>query len=743
MPEKTKKQIITYLENANLGLLIAFLIFFPIFFLSATSDAFTIPKQMLLTGFVSIAIVIYGIKTILEGKIKIRATPFDLPITVLLLCVLGSSIFAVNRIDSLTAFVPFLFTTLLFFVITNTVKQPSQLLLILGSLTLGTIISAILTIFSFFGIYPLPFAYTHVTYFNTFGSLLDQAIYFALILPITGYFVHSIFSSLKLHKKTAAVFSNDTKAANSNISPVTMGFSIAFIVIALGLALTVYQLVSSQKPLILPLETGFQTALASISQDNGRVLWGFLFGSGYGTYVTDFTKFKSLGFNLNQDLWALTFFRSSTFVLELLATTGLLGLFSFFFLVFRIIKERNFFLPLVLAVVSAFILPFSFSLLILFYVLLAIFVVIHAHNNPHKFTEIEFYFVALKHGLLATRAEGESIHQNTSERKYSKLLPLFFFVLLLLLIGLPLYLSVRYFISDIIYQRSLVAYSQNNGQQTYELQTQSINVFPYRDLYYRSFSQINIALANSIAMQARQAASPSAQAQQNILSLAQQAITSGRNAALLSPQSSYNWSNLSAIYRNLIGYGQNADKFSIATDQQAIALDPNNPLLYVDLGGIYYQLGMFDDAIRQFQLAISLKNDFANAYYNLGHAMEMKGSLQEALTYYQAVKRLVVTDSENTKKVTEEIEALQAKINTQQSQAANKQAQETVAVPSTTPAESGNETLNINKAPAQLPGVKQKINIPGPSISILPTETQSKTDKTIKEETGTSSTPNP
>src|SRR5205823_130676 len=159
-----------------------------------------------------------------------------------------------------------------------------------------------------------------------------------------------------------------------------------------------------------------------------------------------------------------------------------------------------------------------------------------------------------------------------------------------------------------------------------------------RDLYYRGLSQVNLALANALANQARQ--NPSAnnqQTQQNILTLIQQSISAGRNATIIAPLTPFNWSNLSSIYRSLIGFGENADKFAVLTDQQAIALDPQNPQQYIDLGGIYYQLGDFDDAIRQFQIAITLKQDYPNAYYNLGHALEMKGQLNEALAAYQYV----------------------------------------------------------------------------------------------------------
>jgi tetratricopeptide (TPR) repeat protein len=439
---------------------------------------------------------------------------------------------------------------------------------------------------------------------------------------------------------------------------------------------------------------------------------------------------------LDQSLWSFTFFRSSTFALELLATTGLLGLLSFLALIFKILKERDFFLPLILAILASLLLPFSFTLIILFFILLAIFSVIHAHNNPHKFNDIELYFVALKRGLLAAKNEEESIRQNSQERKYSKLLPLFFFTFFALLIGIPLYFTAKLFISDLLYQKSLIAFSQNNGQQAYELQLASIKTYPYRDLYFRSFSQINIAIANALTQQ-NTSEEVSQQNQQFIIQLIQDAITSGRNAALLSPQSQFNWSNLSSIYRNLIGFGQDADKFAIATSQQAIALDPANPLQYIDLGGIYYQLGQYDEAIRQFQIAINLKNDYANAYYNLGHALEMKGNLTEALAAYQIVKSLVGGDENNINKINEEIKNLEAKISNAAAQPSLDQDQTATASADIAQSSEASEQLKINQPEAALPERDPKVKIPAPVVTIEPTPaepTPSSNEKTSPEE---------
>jgi tetratricopeptide (TPR) repeat protein len=296
-----------------------------------------------------------------------------------------------------------------------------------------------------------------------------------------------------------------------------------------------------------------------------------------------------------------------------------------------------------------------------------------------------------------------------SARSESPILSVVVAVILFLIVGYVSYYAFKFADSDMKFAESLRQAQANNGQRTYELQTQSINTFPYRSDYHRIFSQINLALANSIAAGLPQGQQPSQQVQQNILTLLQQSINSGRNAVTLAPLSSLNWQNLSTVYRSIINVGQNADQFSIASMSQAIALDPYNPQLRVGLGGIYYQLQQWDLAQQQFELAIDLKRDFANAYYNLGHTLESRGDLQNALAYYQTVRQLSADNAENLKRIDEEIKVLEAKIG-EQSAAAN-----------VTP-ETDQTPLAIPSPAANLPAVTPPVRISPPPSGTAPTE---------------------
>jgi Flp pilus assembly protein TadD len=561
-------------------------------------------------------------------------------------------------------------------------------------------------------IFVLPFVATKAAAFNTFGSPVQYA---AFLLPLLILCAASLFHIGKKGKLKSIT------QDYSSILQVVTG-----IIFVLGIGIVIFQMFSqAQKPILLPFSHGFQIAFAAISQDSQRLAQSLLVGSGYGTFSTDFTRFVSPTFN-SYPFWNLTFAYSSSYVLELLATTGVLGLFAFAFVFVNFARSRthNFTHPIFLSTLSIFILsllvPFSFSLVFLLFTLLSLFVAHRAIENAKGFDAITLNLVTLKHGLISLTEE------NTKKEKEGYILPVIVSVLIVIACcyvlfsltgtnGTPRKGYVALISSDIKFAKSFSPQALQNGKETYDLETQAISEYPYRSDYYRLFSQINLALAANIVA-AQQGKKPSQDVQNNIISLLQQSINSARQAVTLAPLTAINWQNLGQIYRNLIGVGQNADQFAIASYNQATTLNPSNPGLRIELGGIYYQLQQWDLAQNQFTIATQLKPDYANAYYNLGHALEQKGDLKDALSEYQTVAQLVANDKTNLDRINTEIKAIQDKIG-QAAQAAQTK-------------EPSNDTtpLVVNKPEQTFPEKNPKDKIPPPpqgvvTPSVTPTTT--------------------
>lgn len=688
------------LQNISIFVLAALFFIFPLAISNLTTESFGIPKQGVLAAGALISLSLLSIKMIIGGKVTIRRSPFDLPIVLFVSSLLLSAIFSVNKPDSFIAFVVGLFAVIVYFTTLNTAKGKNSTIFLAVSLLTGAAVSSLISILAFFKIYILPYPFTRAETFTPVGTLLDQFIYLAALAPITIYCILWVISFTKQENRGKNIGQNRALFATLLIVPI--------IIILTGLTITIYQLMYKQKPTILPFETGFQTALAAISQDTGRMLNGFLFGTGVGTYSVDFSRFKQINFNQNETLWNLTFFRSSSFVLELLATTGILGFLSFIFLSIKVVElaknslENPMLISVLLIFAAAFVLPLSFVTQTLLFILLALFAAYETALNKKQasFFDVDIQVVALRKGLLALEA--------TAGRKSTLkniLLPVFLsLIVFVFVLGIGFY-SLQYVISDLSFQRSIVAASQNNGLLTYQEQIKAINKFPYRDGYYRVHSQTNLALADSLASQIKQGETPNQQTQQNIINLIQQSINSARTATAIAPLNSVNWQNLSNIYRSLLGFGQNADQFAIATQQQAIILNPNNPLQYLTLGGIYYQLERWDEAQNQFQIAIRLKPDLPNSHYNLGHALEKKGDIQAALEQYEIVKRFVANDPSSLKQITDEINVL-----------ASKEREEPVGKEAPTKKQAP-LPLEIDQPSSSLPTQEPPVEIPPPTES--------------------------
>lgn len=725
---ETKNEISEYIENIGLILLGIVFLTFPLIVTQLTTDPFTLPKEIAVGTVSLVLLLFFGVRMISDGAVRLRRTPFDIAILGFIIAVLLSSFFSINRSDAFIGYVPLLISALFYFLVVNFVKNKQSLFFLLTAFVGGGVIASVLSILSFFHIYILPFQFTQAQAFSPLGSLLDQIMYLLILLPI-GMSIG--WAPIKQILTILGIFENTTQEQLSFNEQLVkaVGFLVASGTIVISIALSVYELFVL-KPggglLLLPFEVGFQTGFAAISQDAGRVVQGLLFGSGFGTFLTDFTRFKqSVPLNASQTLWSLSFIRSSSFVLELLATTGIAGIATFCLLLFQISKrvqlkhtrENPLFFSMLFIVITCFLLPFSPIMQMALFFTLALFAAVEGLKDQHKFFDVELHFIAFKKGIIPFTAApvDDNAAQNAASRiedkTFTKALPISFFTLFLVLASGIGFFSYKFVASDILFQDSLVAYATNDGLKTYNNQTNAINLFPYRDAYHRIYAQTNLALANSIASQQQAGASPSAQTQQTILTLIQQSINAARNATSISPMTSLNWQNLSSIYRSLIGFGQGAADFSIASQQQAIALDQNNPQAYLILGGIYYQLGQWDNAERQFQTAINLKPDFANAYYNFGHALESKGDLQNALLYYQTTRTLVTNNQQDAKTIDAEIEAVKTKIGNAAN--ANKQLEGTANLQPAT----NQPPLTVNQPQNQLPERKPQVPLVTPTTT--------------------------
>ena len=204
-----------------------------------------------------------------------------------------------------------------------------------------------------------------------------------------------------------------------------------------------------------------------------------------------------------------------------------------------------------------------------------------------------------------------------------------------------------------------------------------------------------MALANALASQEE----PSDEDRNNIIQLIQQAIREAKNATALDPNSPIAWQNLASVYRQLIGLADNAESWTVAAYTQAIALDPVNPQLRLDLGGVYFSLGNYEEAIRLFSQAVEAKPDWANAYYNLAAAYSQAQAYPQAVQAMRIVVDLLEPTSPDYQTAQDQLKEL-----------------EKLAESAAPPAQEGEQLPPVDGEPAQQPELITPTPIPSPSI---------------------------
>jgi tetratricopeptide (TPR) repeat protein len=621
------------LEKIEKIILYATVFLTPLMVLSIFPNPLSAPKLIILSFGVGLALFIKAIRIILKGSLEFSVGKFDIPVAILLVAYLVSSILVTpNKMEAF--FIPGITTaiiasTLIYFLVSGLKgkeRKTLSLVVFLSGVALSVV--SLLSYSRAFEYIPQLPAFMKDPLFNTLGGQLPSAIFLITILPLG--------IGLLVSQKDAA-------------KKAFIGLATALLI--LGLGISIYNLLPGKpaEPKLLDFDTSWAVAIDTIKASP-------ILGAGPGNYLSAFNQFKPLSYN-QTDNWNLRFTSARNFYLTVLTETGFLGTAALIFIILGVYKRlRKVFekdvsvfakkaLEENMALVSLVVLLVSFvffaavqSLIMLFFVLLAL-------NSQGRRVKLN----------LSAQATDE---KNVSFSSLATRLPAF-------LVSVPIIVALIFFAifsgralsAEAAYKNGLDALIQNDGAATYEFLRQAINTNPYVDRYHASYSQINLALANSIA----QSEEVTDQDRETIAQLIQQAIREGKATVTLNPQRAGNWEVLARTYQAIAPFAQGADQFTIETYNQAVALDPINPNLRISLGGTFYALGDYDSAIDTFKLAVLAKPDHANAHYNLSFAYREKGEIEKAISEMTIVLSLADRESNDYELARTELENLEAR----------------------------------------------------------------------------------
>jgi tetratricopeptide (TPR) repeat protein/O-antigen ligase len=693
-----KHKALVLIEGAIFAMILLVAASIPLIFLNLTTEFYEIPKLAFLVISTVILLGLWMLSWVLKGKVIITRTPLDIPLLIFAFVVLISTFFSETRYISIYGNLPrvhgsavsWITYILLFFITVSHLKKASQITTLLYVLCVSASAVSIVTLLSYFNVF-LPLDFARSINFTPTGSPFSTTALLVLLTPVPFL---SLIGSSKLFPTPIAIFiaglfgatvvlTGSTAGVIALVISLALSFFIAnphqiikrLVLILVPLAFTAMFFILTYAPIpgnpLKAMQTAFPKEVQLPFEISWKVATGVLrdapfIGTGPGTFLFNFTNFKPPEFNRLR-FWNFSFDTAYNEFLQIVATLGIAGFIALLILCIVIVMNSRKVL---------FLHPHDSaggsqqleSTLAVSSLLIIVLLSIHATTLVSLVISVLVLaaFMASQKAVRENLVEFSLSQKSASENKQFDLLPAIFFVLFLIFASFIMLNTFNTIAAD-YYHRQALSLASENGSLTYKhLQTaESLN--PYADLYRIDLAQTNFALANAIAVQKSPSqtlpqGSMTDQDKNTIQTLLAQAINEGKAAAALNPRSARNWEVLGSIYRNISGVAENSSAFALDAYGRAIQQDPLNPSLRLSVGGIYYSAKNYDLAVRFFSDAVSLKPDYANAYYNLAIALREKGDLQNAKVVAEQMLSFLQKDTADYKTAAALLEDLNSRI---------------------------------------------------------------------------------
>ena len=664
----------------------------PIFFLPITTDFFELNKMALLVLGSLILLVLWGIKILFTKKLAISSSPLDLPILLSLAVFILSTIFSINKDASIfgtqgrwfPSLIGFATLVVFYYSSASNIDKSSTIKAAVYSFLLSSSISSLVAIL---GYYNTPLRIFDSVMF-TFSGSINSALFVAslgtvlslimmfgeknqfvkmslTVVALTNFSLMLVLNNvvswvLLITGLLAVAYTvpvEQIKQSKLNLY-VAAGFIISLILLA-ALPATNKIVINNNFPREINLDVTGSWIVASSSLRDFPIL-----GSGPSTFNLNYTRYKPLYLN-NGNEWSLRFDKPFNELFNVMSTMGILGTAALVFLGIAVIKlafkiknmnmdrseegniAETLSAGLIITLVS-FLVTYAYSInafaLFLFSALL-----VSKIKMFNKETDL------VKHVVLSFTSVSEEVSLSSLSAVKKEY---FHYVISAPVFALAIagfLLTYRTYAAEVYMKQALVAAQKNNGNTTYQMMAKAINTNPRKDVYHNLYAQVNIALANSVASKANLSDTD----KQTLQSLVSQAIRSSRiSTEMLNPLNPVNWEVRASVYKALIGAAENSEQWTINAYNTAIQLDPTNPKLRLDLGGVYYAKKDYLTAANLFRQATTLKPNYANAYYNFAEALYNLKDYKNAKTSFEAALSLVEKGSADYKKVAEELNIL-------------------------------------------------------------------------------------
>ncbi len=663
------------------ALLYALVFLVPLFFLSVTSSPVEINKNFLAAVLVILAFICYLADVFTTKRVIYPKSLLFLSAFTVLFFTAVSAVFSVDRIlsfygnlfypDSLASFILYF---LIFFLAAVFFRKGDIGKIGIAFLS-GFILASLLSLAALLGFSIFPFEFAKQTGFNTVGSVSDLGIFiaFGLVLSIAALSELRLSLSAKIILLFASLIAF-IELFLLNLQIIWIGVAFAMIILAahkfvfslehrhasfagfsaMPMAVIIlslfFVLIGPSMPSLVEvpvqIKPGFELTAGIVKETakNGD----FFVGSGPATFARDYAFYRPLETN-QANFWLLGFGQGYSFLSTILSTLGILGFLAFLFLFYaftrKLIKNSD----------NKELIVVSFGVIILMAMLFV-----------QQASLVQFVFIFLGLGLMVSLSDSSKIIFLANVSKACAFLS-FIAIIAATAASLALvYLVGQKYIAAIYYERGVAAYGKSkDAEKSLNDIYKAMKFDMSSGQYLRALSQYLLldAEAQSVKMKnlpkssSEEAVNINAQIQNDIA----QAIDYAQKASVVNPGDSANWSNLANVYERIISVTDGADQFAAENYRKAMELDPKNPELPFSLARVLLNSALMDkekdpknetvyrnkiaEAKNSLDKAISLKPDYAVAYYQKALAYVQEEKIREAADEMEKTKILAPDDS--------------------------------------------------------------------------------------------------
>lgn len=605
------------LDKITKSATVVFLFLLPLFTLVIPNTSVDSDKQVLLVFFTGLFFVVYTLKIAMEKKISLVRTPVDyLLLIIAIIAVISTFLFSPNKIASITSaygVITLVSLFLLYFTLSQTSNLQHPTINHLYPLIASSVIVAFLSLLNQFKIL------TNVLPLG--GSLATFSFLLLVDIFLVAKLIHTKFSPAAKEKK---------QGMGKNLNVEDLLQIAALVVISLSVAVLGYHLFTDQQPLLLPFNFGW-----IIMMEMFKNFYNFLLGIGPNNFGIAYTLGKPAAIN-QTPFWNLTATSSTSYFLTLATELGIIASLSALFILGKTIRFRShthyqnasypYLIALIAALILIFVIPASVASLSLTVILLAI-------ASP-KWKSREITLPSVSPYLLVG-------------------------VILLLVVGL--YWQGKFYLADISFRRAIAAANSQKLNDAFNLTQQAIRLNPNSENYYSLSSSLSLANAQALLQNSKDKNSTESARQASLLT--QQALADARTAVQLNGLNSQSWGQLAGVYQAVTGalQGQNeqqqqAAQAALDAYNRQIALDATSPVARIQAGGFLMALGQANQALNLFTQAVNLKPDWNAAHYNLATLLVQAQQYKDAAVELQRTLDLTPSNSEDYKKLQEELE---------------------------------------------------------------------------------------